>query len=233
MPLRPLRHLFWASLVALPAGPALPQPQAATIPAGQAQHGRALYQAKGCYQCHGYAGQGASATGPALAPSRLSAPGFAAYVRRPGGQMPPYSAKLLPDAELAAITAYVQSLPRSRGAAQIPLLASYVVATNRSPQAPTARARPARTGTPAVAIAAPVAAVGAGVYRGSCSACHGGELQGGAGPSLRGGPVRSAEQVAAIVRNPPAGMPRLFPTPLSEADVEAVAAYVSRTAARD
>ena len=85
-----------------------PAPQA---PAGNAANGRKLFASIGCYQCHGYEAQGSTATGPRLAPRPLPFPALSRYVRRPAGQMPPYTAKVLSDAELADIYAFLQSAP--------------------------------------------------------------------------------------------------------------------------
>ncbi|HEX3465338.1 MAG TPA: cytochrome c [Candidatus Elarobacter sp.] len=71
--------------------------------------GKTLFARVGCYECHGYAGQGGAA-GPRIA-ARLPYAAFAAYVRHPAREMPPYTAKVLSDADLAAIHAYVASLP--------------------------------------------------------------------------------------------------------------------------
>jgi ubiquinol-cytochrome c reductase cytochrome c subunit len=73
------------------------------------EQGRQLYESKGCYQCHGYVGQGGSA-GPALAPRVLPAQVFAQIVRKPPNVMPAYSPKVLTDAELRAIYLYIASL---------------------------------------------------------------------------------------------------------------------------
>lgn len=72
--------------------------------------GRTLFTRVGCYECHGYAGQGGAA-GPRIA-ARLPYAAFAAYVRHPAREMPPYTAKVLTEADLAAIFAYVSALPR-------------------------------------------------------------------------------------------------------------------------
>lgn len=61
------------SLAALQAQtPAAPAPAA---PAGNADTGKKLYVSVGCYQCHGYEGQGGAA-GPRLAPRPLPYAGF-------------------------------------------------------------------------------------------------------------------------------------------------------------
>jgi ubiquinol-cytochrome c reductase cytochrome c subunit len=80
-------------------------------PAGNAQNGRKLFASNGCYQCHGYEAQGATATGPRLGPRPLAFAAFSKYVRQPTGQMPPYTSKVVTDATLADIYAFLQSLP--------------------------------------------------------------------------------------------------------------------------
>ena len=50
---------------------------------------------------------------------------FTTYVHNPR-QMPPYTAKLLPDAQLADLFAYVKSLPDSPAAKNIPLLSRII-----------------------------------------------------------------------------------------------------------
>jgi len=91
-------------------------------PAGNASNGRKLFDNYGCYQCHGHEGQGANGTGARLAPNPLSWAGFSRYVRRPTGQMPPYTTKVVPDAQLADIYAYLKSIPQPKAAKDIPLL---------------------------------------------------------------------------------------------------------------
>ena len=80
-------------------------------PAGDAKNGRKLFAADGCYQCHGYEGQGATPTGPRLGPKPIAFTQFSKYVRQPTGQMPPYTIKSIPDRDLADIYAFLQSLP--------------------------------------------------------------------------------------------------------------------------
>jgi mono/diheme cytochrome c family protein len=76
----------------------------------QIARGRALFATVGCYECHGYAGQGGAA-GPHIAAIALPYAAFSAYVRHPAREMPPFTTKALGDADLAAIYAYVRSLP--------------------------------------------------------------------------------------------------------------------------
>jgi ubiquinol-cytochrome c reductase cytochrome c subunit len=94
----------------------------AAAPAGNAQNGRKVFASNGCYECHGYEAQGATPTGPRLAPRPLAFAAFSKYVRQPTGQMPPYTAKSLPDATLADIYAFLQSLPAPKSPDAIPLL---------------------------------------------------------------------------------------------------------------
>jgi mono/diheme cytochrome c family protein len=73
--------------------------------------GKHAFIANNCYLCHGTAGQGGA--GPTIAPPKLmpSLDAFIAWVRKPGpGQMPVYTAKVLSDADLTLIYAYLSSL---------------------------------------------------------------------------------------------------------------------------
>ena len=102
-----------------PPRPAAAAPQAGAVQ-GNAETGKKLFVSDGCYQCHGYEAQGSSATGPRLGPRPIAFAAFSRYVRQPTGQMPPYTAKVVSDADLANIYAYVQSRPEP--AKDIPLL---------------------------------------------------------------------------------------------------------------
>jgi mono/diheme cytochrome c family protein len=84
--------------------------------------GRRVYTSHGCYQCHGREAQGSSITGPRLGPGPIALAAFTRYVRRPSGQMPPYSEKILTDREMADIRAFLQSLPRPPAVESIALL---------------------------------------------------------------------------------------------------------------
>ena len=75
--------------------------------------GRQTYMKVGCYQCHGGEAQGAS-TGPRLGPDPIPVAQFTRLVRIPRNEMPPYTSKVLSDAELADIYAFVASRPRPR-----------------------------------------------------------------------------------------------------------------------
>jgi ubiquinol-cytochrome c reductase cytochrome c subunit len=45
---------------------------------------------------------------------------FARYVRQPRGEMPPYTAKVVTDQELADIHAFLRSVPRPPAVAALP-----------------------------------------------------------------------------------------------------------------
>ncbi len=92
------------------------------IPGADRQNGKRLYLNYGCYQCHGREGQGSTATGPRIGPDPLPFPAFTEYIRRPTGEMPPYTSKVVSDSDLAKIYAFLQSLPRPRAVKSIPLL---------------------------------------------------------------------------------------------------------------
>src|SRR5213083_2759581 len=81
----------------------------AAAPAGNAQNGKKIFSSYGCYQCHGYEAQGGA--GPRLAPRPIAFAALSKYVRRPTGEMPPYTAKVVSDKELADIYAFLLSVP--------------------------------------------------------------------------------------------------------------------------
>jgi mono/diheme cytochrome c family protein len=100
-----------------------PSPQSSsTAPAGSADEGKKLFVSYGCYQCHGREAQGSSSTGPRLGPRPIAFTAFSRYVRRPTGQMPPYTAKVVSDPDMANIYAYVQSRTPPPAVQSIPLL---------------------------------------------------------------------------------------------------------------
>ena len=89
---------------------------------GNTENGKKLFLAYGCYECHGRQGAGA-AIAPRIGPPALSWAGVLRYVRAPTGQMPPYTAKVVSDQDLADIYAYLQSIPKSPDYKTLPLLA--------------------------------------------------------------------------------------------------------------
>lgn len=94
---------------------------AAPTPAGNAENGKKLWDTVGCYQCHGYAAQGGAA-GARLAPNTPPFAALVKYVRSPKGEMPPYTSKVLSDAQLADIYAFLKSIPKPPEAKDIPML---------------------------------------------------------------------------------------------------------------
>ena len=90
-------------------------------PAGNADSGKKLFVRDGCWQCHGYAGQG-SRDGARIGATALTQQAFSRYVRRPTGAMPAFTEKVINDQELADIYAYLKSMPAPKAAKDIPLL---------------------------------------------------------------------------------------------------------------
>ncbi len=89
--------------------------------AASAEQGRVAFARHGCWQCHGYQGQG-GVTGPKLAPDPIPFETFANFVRTTGRNMPPFREPILSDDDLADIYAYLQSVARGPDPASILLL---------------------------------------------------------------------------------------------------------------
>jgi mono/diheme cytochrome c family protein len=92
----------------------------AQAPKGDAKNGQKLFESYGCYQCHGHVGQGGA--GARIAPKPIPWAVFSKYVRQPTDQMPPYTAKVVPDNQLADIYAYLETIPAAPAAKSVPLL---------------------------------------------------------------------------------------------------------------
>lgn len=90
-------------------------------PAGNAENGKRLFTKDGCFECHGYVGQGTK-DGARIGPPVLNLQALIRYVRRPTGAMPAFTEKVLPDAELTDIYAYLRSIPAPKALKDIPLL---------------------------------------------------------------------------------------------------------------
>jgi mono/diheme cytochrome c family protein len=101
---------------------ATPRSSATVAPEGNVDEGKKLFASYGCYQCHGYEGQGSSATGPRLGPRPLPLASFSKYIRRPTGQMPPYTTKVVSDSDLAKIYAFLEARPAPPPVESIPQL---------------------------------------------------------------------------------------------------------------
>lgn len=87
---------------------------------GDTATGKMLYNGAGCYECHGYVGQG-STDGPEL----VTLAPFAAFLgqlRQPVQIMPPYEASVLSDAQVADIYAYIETFPKPPDPKSIGLL---------------------------------------------------------------------------------------------------------------
>ena len=94
-------------------------------PASDAARGKELFLKYGCYQCHGYSGQ--NGPGKALVPMKFGQAAFTMYLRNPVKPnqmdwMPSYSEKVLTNAQLGDIYAYIKTLPNAPAAKDIPLL---------------------------------------------------------------------------------------------------------------
>jgi len=86
---------------------------------GDAARGKELYVKYTCYACHSFDGHGGA--GARLVPMKMLLPVFTAYVRAPR-VMPAYREKVMSDAQLADVYAYIKSIPESPAAKSIPLL---------------------------------------------------------------------------------------------------------------
>ncbi len=109
------------ALFAIASATLFAQGRGGAAPDGDAVNGKKLFLADGCYQCHGYAGQGGRA-GARIGPPVLNAAGVIRYVRRPTGQMPAFTDKVLSDQQLTDIYAYLKTFPTPTPAKDIPLL---------------------------------------------------------------------------------------------------------------
>ena len=86
---------------------------------GNVENGKLLFVKQGCAACHGTVGHGGA--GARLAPNPRATAAFIAYVRKPAGNMPPYTNQVT-DAELTDIRAYLASIPAPPAVKDIPLL---------------------------------------------------------------------------------------------------------------
>jgi mono/diheme cytochrome c family protein len=93
----------------------------ATAETTPADAGAALYKKNGCYECHVNDAQGGP-QGPRLGPNPIPFPRFVTYVRNPTGDMPPFTAKVISDQDLASIYAFLQARPAPPPVKDIPLL---------------------------------------------------------------------------------------------------------------
>ena len=101
--------------------PAAPQASNAAAPRGNAENGKKIFTAYGCYQCHNYTAAGGAA-GPRLAPRPIPFPAFTKAIRVPRNEMAPYTARIVTDQELADIYAFLLTIPAPPAVNTIPLL---------------------------------------------------------------------------------------------------------------
>ena len=85
------------------------------------EKGKQLYVKHGCWQCHGFVGQGGIA-GPALVPKVMPLEAMTNFVRNASRAMPPYREAVLSNADMAEIHAYLVSIPQPADPKGIPLL---------------------------------------------------------------------------------------------------------------
>jgi ubiquinol-cytochrome c reductase cytochrome c subunit len=104
---------------------------ASAQPVPDAKRGYAAYVRDGCYECHGYQGQGnarrgvgggGGEVGPILAPQPLPYQRFMRQVRTPRDLMPAYSSRILSNEDAADIYAYLRTISDAKAPSAIPLL---------------------------------------------------------------------------------------------------------------
>ena len=93
--------------------------RAASAPAGNVENGKKIYMKIGCWECHG---RDAQSGRPPLGPVVMPYAAFINQLRTPREDMPPYTAKVLSDAEVADIYAWVRTSPAPPKAESLPLL---------------------------------------------------------------------------------------------------------------
>jgi mono/diheme cytochrome c family protein len=112
-----MKTILFASTI---LGAALLGNAAVAQPAGDVERGKTAFLKYGCYTCHGFEAQGVP--GRKLAPNPLPYPAFANFVRTSPGEMPTFTAAVLPDQDLADIHAYLRAKPATPNPNTIPLL---------------------------------------------------------------------------------------------------------------
>jgi mono/diheme cytochrome c family protein len=120
-----MRHSLLMMVIAAASAISLsaqtPAAPAAKAPAGNADNGKKIFTSYGCYQCHNYAANGGGA-GPRLAPNPIAFAAFLRQIRKPSNEMPPYTAKVVSDQDVADIYAFLQTVPPAPTAGSIPIL---------------------------------------------------------------------------------------------------------------
>jgi mono/diheme cytochrome c family protein len=91
--------------------------------AANPSNGQRLFVRYGCYECHGYLGQGSTSTGGTrLGPPQIPLSAFVSYVREPTGQMPPYTGKVVSNEDFVEIYNFLKSVPPPPPLRSIPIL---------------------------------------------------------------------------------------------------------------
>ena len=86
------------------------------------EKGKLLFVKHGCWQCHGFQGQGGGVAGPALIPQVMPLEAMVNFVRNSSRAMPPYREAVLSDADMKEIHAYLVSVPKPADPKTIKLL---------------------------------------------------------------------------------------------------------------
>ena len=108
-----MKHIAFAAVLLALSAPTLGAE-------GNAASGQKLFNAKGCYSCHGTVGQGGR-EGPRLTPA-LPLPAFVAQLRSPRAIMPPFQAAIVSDKDAADLHAFLESQPKPPDPKTIELL---------------------------------------------------------------------------------------------------------------
>jgi mono/diheme cytochrome c family protein len=109
-----LAAVFAASFVASAGA------SAQSAPAGNTANGKKLFETVGCFECHGWAGQGGGAGPKLIDPPAY--PAFIVQLRTPRNVMPPFTNRVLTDQQAADIYAYVSTFAKAPDPRTIPLL---------------------------------------------------------------------------------------------------------------
>jgi mono/diheme cytochrome c family protein len=175
------------------------------------EDGHALFETY-CSVCHGAKGEGF--IGPRVSGIPWNASSLGPIVRHGlggYGGMPAFSRDSVSDAALAAIASFLGS----------------VGSTNAAPPSSSASAAPSATAS--ATSGGGGGERGAQLYAANCASCHGAQGQGGFGPPLHNERSRKdLDAAAAWIKNPAPPMPKLYPSPLSDRDVEDVAAFIEK-----
>ncbi|MDQ2857802.1 MAG: c-type cytochrome [Candidatus Eremiobacteraeota bacterium] len=176
---------------------------------GNATQGSIIY-AERCGLCHNAGGMGPNLKGEN---SRKNHAAVVAWIKNPQPPMPKLYPSQLGERDVNDVAAYVETL---KGTAK------------GSPASANGFASSTKGKSVGGVAAAGPAAQGKTLYDTSCASCHGATgTEGGVGPSLKGEKSRKNHAaVVAWIKNPKAPMPKLYPSPLSEKQVNDIATYL-------